>query len=240
MTVQIVEILRPAEQGRSGPYVCRGEDGSTYFVKGRNTGRRSQITEWICAHLARELGLPLAPFEMVEIVPELLAETPKNMREVGAGLSFGSREYPQALWFELDQVGKTDIRLQRDILVFDWWVHNTDRLSSNSNLLWDATREKLVVIDHNMAFDPVFVPREFLDYHIFRRQADHILEYLVEQAVYQDRLRNALAAWDTAVNSIPDTWWWVDDECTVATEFDIEAAHSLLQRCESGNFWGMA
>lgn len=240
MTIQIVEIVHPAVQGRSGPYVCRGEDGSTYFVKGRNTGRRSQIIEWVCAHLARALGLPVATFELVEIVPELLAETPKSMREVGAGLAFGSREYPQALWFELDRVNKTDIQLQRDILVFDWWVHNMDRLSTNPNLLWDATHEKLVVIDHNLAFDPDFVSREFLDYHIFRSQADRIFDDMVDRANYQDRLLNALEVWNVAISSIPETWWWVDDECTVAADFDVQAARSLLQRCESSDFWGVA
>lgn len=39
--IEITEIIRPAEQGRSGPYICRGEDNRLYYVKGRNTGRRS-------------------------------------------------------------------------------------------------------------------------------------------------------------------------------------------------------
>ena len=113
--IAIVEIIRPAEQGRSGPYVCRGEDDSLYFVKGRNTGRRSQIAEWICAHLATAWGLPLAPFALVEIASELLVETSESMREVGAGIAFGSREYPHALWFELEQVDKINEALCSEI-----------------------------------------------------------------------------------------------------------------------------
>ena len=240
MTVQIVEILRPAEQGRSGPYVCRGEDGSTYFVKGRNTGRRSQITEWICAHLARELGLPLAPVEMVEIVPELLAETPKNMREVGAGLSFGSREYPQALWFELIRSAKptfgykeiSSYSIGGCIIRIVFPAIRTccgtrpGKSCWSLTTIWPSIRSSC--------------PGSFLTIIYSGDKQTTFLRIWSSRPMYQDRLRNALAAWDTAVNSIPDTWWWVDDECTVATEFDIEAAHSLLQRCESGNFWGMA
>ncbi|MDZ4263414.1 MAG: HipA family kinase [Pseudomonadota bacterium] len=237
MSVQIVEILRPAEQGRSGPYVCRGEDDHLYFVKGRNTGRRSQIAEWICAHLAIALDLPLAPFAMVEIVPELLKETSPAMQEIGAGLAFGSQEYRSALWYELEQVDKTNVKLQRDILVFDWWVHNSDRLSHNSNLLWDASQEKLVVIDHNMAFDPDFIRSEFIVFHIFGRQVEHVFDDLVEQAEYQERLQKALVAFDTACDSIPEAWWWFDDERTVKTDFDLEAARTLLTRCNSSNFW---
>lgn len=238
--VSIIEIIRPAEQGRSGPYICRGEDGFLYYVKGRNTGRRSQITEWLCAHLATALGLPLPPFALVDIAPELLAETPDAMREVGAGFAFGSREYLHALWFELEQVDKISETLQRGILVFDWWVHNTDRLTHNSNMLWDASKAKLAVIDHNMAFDPEFSPREFLAYHIFGAQAAHVFGDLVEQAQYQSRLRVAFDAWDQACDTVPDDWWWFDDEHTVATDFDLEAARILLRRCELADFWRMA
>ncbi len=234
MSVQIVEILRPAEQGRSGPYVCRGEDDHLYFVKGRNTGRRSQISEWICAHLAIALDQPLASFSMVEIVPELLKETSPAMQEIGAGLAF---EYRSALWYELVQVDKTSVRLQRDILVFDWWVHNTDRLSHNSNLLWDASQGKLVVIDHNMAFDPGFICSEFIEFHIFGRQVEYVFDDLVEQAEYQERLQKALVAFDTACDSIPEAWWWLDDGHTVKTDFDLEVARTLLTRCNSSNFW---
>jgi hypothetical protein len=47
-------------------------------------------------------GLPLAPFIQVRVVPELLVETKREWREVGAGLAFASRQYPKALGFRFD------------------------------------------------------------------------------------------------------------------------------------------
>jgi Phosphatidylinositol 3- and 4-kinase. len=238
--IEITEIIRPAEQGRSGPYICMGEDNRLYYVKGRNTGRRSQITEWVCAHLATALGLPIAPFSLVNIVPELLAETPDAMREVGAGLAFGSQECPKVLWFEQEHVGKIEKSLQGQILIFDWWVRNCDRLTTNSNLLWDAVRGQLVVIDHNLAFDRDFNARDFLDFHIFGHRAAGIWDDLLERAHYQDWLRTALPVVDEALAQVPDEWWWFDNEQTVAADFDEDTVRELLSRCETDNFWRVA
>lgn len=235
--VLIEEIIKPAEQGRSGLYICRGADGNNYYVKGRNTGRRSQLAEWICAHLARALGLPVAPFALVEVVPELLVETPALMQNIGAGLAFGSQEYRGALWLELDHVDKVDAKLQGDILVFDWWVQNADRLTGNSNLLWDAVNERLVVIDHNLAFDDSFSASEFFAYHIFGRRADAIFQDLVERANYMERLKQAIPAALAAFESVPEEWWWADDACTVEANFSWETARKMLHRCELDDFW---
>lgn len=35
MPLTIVEIIKQAEQGLSSPFLCRGDDGTLYFVKGR-------------------------------------------------------------------------------------------------------------------------------------------------------------------------------------------------------------
>lgn len=47
MPIQIVEILSRSIQGVTRPFVCRGEDGCTYFVKGHGAGRRSLIAEYV-------------------------------------------------------------------------------------------------------------------------------------------------------------------------------------------------
>ncbi|MEW5824691.1 MAG: HipA family kinase [Pseudomonadota bacterium] len=36
-----VEIIDRSEQGMTRPFICRGEDGFVYFVKGRGAARRS-------------------------------------------------------------------------------------------------------------------------------------------------------------------------------------------------------
>jgi hypothetical protein len=72
MRVQIVEIMGRSTQGITRPFKCRGDDGHIYFVKGHGAGRRSQICEWIAGQLAFRLGLPIAPFEIVDVPEELI------------------------------------------------------------------------------------------------------------------------------------------------------------------------
>ncbi len=82
--VQIVEIAGRSEQGMTRPFICRGDDGNAYFVKGIEAGRRSQVCEWIAGMLALELDLPIAPFEIVDVPEELVAAS-LDYRELGAG-----------------------------------------------------------------------------------------------------------------------------------------------------------
>ena len=41
LVVQIVEVIGPAEQGKSIPFLCGGSDGHRYYVKGQQTNRSS-------------------------------------------------------------------------------------------------------------------------------------------------------------------------------------------------------
>lgn len=44
MPLTIVEIIKQAEQGLSSPFLCRGDDGDLYFVKGRASFRPADST----------------------------------------------------------------------------------------------------------------------------------------------------------------------------------------------------
>ena len=72
MKFEFVEFMRRSDQVMTRPFICRADNGKTYFVKGRDAGRRSQICEWIAGCLARQLKLPIAPFEIVNVPEELL------------------------------------------------------------------------------------------------------------------------------------------------------------------------
>lgn len=50
MPLTIIEIIKPAVQGLSTPFLCRGDDDLLYFVKARNSGRASQWAEWLAGH----------------------------------------------------------------------------------------------------------------------------------------------------------------------------------------------
>ena len=91
MTVEILEVLGRSEQGITKPFICRADDDEIYFVKGTGAGRRSQLCEWIGGKLGQWLGLPLAPFEIVEVPVELLElGVGQDLSDLGAGLAFGS------------------------------------------------------------------------------------------------------------------------------------------------------
>jgi hypothetical protein len=240
MPVQIVEILNRSNQGITRPFLCKGDDDNSYFVKGRGAGRRSLISEYICGNLAKSLNLPIADFEIVDVPSELIqwADT-ETKRDLGTGLAFASRVLPHTQEFNMSLQALVDVRLRRDILVFDWWVHNADRtlteLGGNPNLLWDQVDKKLVVIDHNQAFDREFNPTNFSHTHVFKNEIEHTFNDMVERLAYIDRLSLAFADFDAACDNVPLEWWQVDDG--VPADFSIEATRLQLGRFLDNEFW---
>lgn len=235
--IQIIEITKQASQGRSEPYLCVGEDGLNYYVKGRQSGLPTRINEWICAHLGRAFGLPIPDFRLAEISSELLSVTSVNLRSIGVGLGFASKEVPLACWFEEANKPKVDDELQRKLLIFDWWIRNDDRGNHNPNLLWDSAHQRIAVIDHNLAFDSEFDAHSFINSHIFGRHWDTISSDLVTRSAYQQQLEAALPAFDQALASMPDEWHWVDVEQTMPATLDISQLRHQLLRCTTDDFW---
>lgn len=235
--LQIHEVIGRAEQGKSLPYLCRGEDGELYYVKGQQTNRSSLWAEWICGHAARAMGLTIPPFCLVQIDEALLAELPREDRALGSLPAFGSQKHPHVAWLEPAMVGQVPAEAQRDVLVFDWWVQNTDRLVKNSNLLWDADAESLVVIDHNLALLPGFNAAEFLQHHIFASQWDAVVGDLVVRDRYMERLAVALVAAEEARRTAPEAWLWENSEFDVPCRFDVDQAMQTLARCATLDLW---
>ena len=118
MTVQIIEIMGRSEQGVTLPFICRGDDDLIYFVKGIGAGRRSQVCEWIAGNLAKEVGLPIAPFEIVDVPVELVEGNPQY-RDLGSGPAFGSLRQT-IMELNYAAIGRVPVGLQRDLLAFDW------------------------------------------------------------------------------------------------------------------------
>lgn len=235
--LQIHEVIGRAEQGKSLPYLCRAEDGELYYVKGQQTNRSSLWAEWICGHAARAMGLKIPPFCLVQIDEALLAELPREDRAIGSLPAFGSQQHRHVAWLEPAMVGQVPAEVQRDVLVFDWWVQNTDRLVKNSNLLWDADEESLVVIDHNLALLPGFDPVEFLQHHIFASQWNAVVGDLVVRDRYMDRLAVALVAAEEARRSAPEEWLWENSEFDLPCRFDVDRAMQTLSRCATLDLW---
>jgi len=239
--VQIVEVLRRSEHGMTLPFICRGDDGEIYFVKGKGAGRQSQINEWVSGKLALALGIPVAPFNIVD-VPEELAEvlSAEDAMALGQGPAFGSMEQ-RITELAPSQVRDVPSELRGSLLIFDWWISNDDRQltknGGNANLFWDAETQRLVVIDHNQAFDPDFDPDRFFLYHAFKDSAPDVFDDLIERQHYTDRMEQALKDWDSIIEAIPEEWLFIDPEMTLKLDFNPDSFLKHLQRFRSDNFW---
>lgn len=157
--MRILEVTGRARQGKTEPFICRARDGRLYYVKGIHAGYRSMICEWVAGRLAQQLGLPIAPFEIVE-VPRALIEESLNAEhlQLGVGEAFGSQQIEFADLFQWSQRTLVEASLAVRVLVFDWWICNSDRilgeLDGNVNLLWTNAPGEIHLIDHNNAFSP--------------------------------------------------------------------------------------
>lgn len=239
--IQVIEILTRANQGVTRPFLCKASDGHSYYVKGigNHAGHRSVLTEWISAHLAQAFGLPIAPFKLIEVPKSLIEIATPDWSTLGTGTAFGSQQIPLVQELQWSQVKQVPIKLQQDILVFDWWIHNADRSltdkGGNPNLLWSPHQQELTVIDHNNGFDPLFNQGDFYHTHAFRHQIQNVFEDFVTQDDYIRRMSAAIAAFETACNNSPSEWWWIDDG--VACSFSTKIARQLLARFAEDFFW---
>ncbi len=241
MTVQIVEVLRRSEQGVTRPFICRGDDGDVYFVKGVGAGRRSQIAEWIAGKLGLALELPIAPFEIVDVPEELMEfDSGLELVDLGAGPAFGSQRQ-EVMELTASAAQEVPTELQQNLLAFDWWIHNADRLLTekvgNPNLFWEPDSFELVIIDHNQAFDLDFDATIFLNYHVFADQKQDIFDDMLQHHEYNKRFSSALSGWAEIQGTIPQEWFFVDHEMTVPVDFDLDVAYQLLKRHERDDFW---
>ena len=255
MTLEVVEIIGRSDQGFTKPYICRCDDGEVYFVKGRSATRRGLITEWICANLAKEFGLPIAPFDIAEVPQELIeADLTGWLKDLGAGAVFASCKV-MAQELAASQVPNIPLDLRRDVLVFDWWVRNNDRnltaKGGNVNLLWQpgqlvrdddyqrAAEGSVAVIDHNLALDADFSKADFFQAHVFAGDlAETFSDFLLRDA-FSQRLRAALDVFDSAWDTLPLAWGFVDQEQTMSSNFPKAEVQAMLNLIESPDFWNL-
>lgn len=229
MTVNIVEVITRSTQGTTRPFLCRGDDGRLYYVKGNFAGRKALCAEWIAGHLGKRLGLPIPPFVQVSVSEEMIRYSAReDLDDLGAGISFGSQKIDHTDELRYPFVEQLDQRLRAKILLFDWWVCNPDRTLSpdggNPNILWVARDSTAHVIDHNLAFEPDEMSG-FWSEHIFRGDVSE----------WNASFRNEMAAiFKRAMTELPQLWRELPEKWTeVATGITLDGARSLLSRFES-------
>lgn len=207
--VKICSIESRSEQGATKPFVCRGDDEALYFVKGRSAGYRTCIAEWVAGRLGVLMGLPLPPFAQVEVPIELVRDSVRpDASELGAGVWFGSRKVETLQEFARHQLEAVPLSLKTTLLVFDWWICNEDRkltvLGGNPNLFWDLASKSLVVLDQNLAFDPLVDIEDFRKSHVFSDSLPLMNEEFMNSI--KKRMDGALLQLDTIWKELPEPW----------------------------------
>ncbi|MBI5792994.1 MAG: hypothetical protein HZA63_16120 [Rhodocyclales bacterium] len=242
MNLTIVEVLGRSTEGRTQPYICRGDDGEVYFVKGRSANRAGLIAEWLCAQLAERFGLPLPAYAIATVPEELIeADLTGWLHDLGAGEVFASQRVNAVDLTEIHRELVSE-SLRRDVIAFDWWVRNGDRnltaKGGNPNLLWNPEGDgSLVVIDHNLAFDADFSTDDFLKVHVFADDIRTMFSDFRMRAAYVERFHAALGIWTEACDNVPESWGFVDPERTIPVGFSLTETKALLDRAFSETFW---
>ena len=172
--IEIIEIIRPADQGMTRPFLCNASDGNAYYVKGRAASVSGLRKEWLGAHLAQAFRLPVPPFQIALLDDRLVNNyNCATASELKGGYVFASKQVQSVTELKFETVKKIDAQLQINVLIFDLWVENLDRTltekGGNPNLLWKTDESAgLYVIDHNLIFDDKFNKADFWATHAFK------------------------------------------------------------------------
>jgi hypothetical protein len=213
-----------------------------YFVKGRSATRPGLIGEWLCAKLGEPFGLPLAESAIATVPQELLdADLTGWLADLGPGEVFASRRVNAVNMTETIRE-LVPVAQRHDVVAFDWWVHNADRTltakGGNANLLWNPSNDgHLVVIDHNLAFDPAFSAEAFCSLHAFAENIPAMFSDFLLRDAYVARFKAALEGWDEYCATLPASWSFIDPEQTIPVNFPFAAVKALLGRAFTNTFW---
>jgi hypothetical protein len=238
MTTRIVEIIGRSTQGITKPFLCRGDDGWLYYVKGNAAGHSSLICEWIAGQLGRRLGLPIPDFKQAIIPQDLVTYSARDdIADLGAGTGFASQKIENADELKFLFIEQIDIALRAKILLFDWWTANGDRIlteyGGNPNILWVHHESKPYVIDHNAAFDESSLA-DFWTQHIFANS----------RAAWTNSFRHDSERLMRAALTHLDQWWqdMPPDWTATGVEPTLQQVRTLLWRFETDPaiFWGTA
>lgn len=213
----------------SGAFRCCAEDGRWFYVKSpRQAGARAVISEWLGAGLAFAMNLPIRAPSFVRIPSSLIIAL--GGHELGEGIAFGSLELPFPDHLSFSHSLSLPEPLRAEILLFDYWIRNTDRVlgpaGGNPNLL--MSREvPVALIDHGNAFDDHFVPADFLKSHVFSGTRSNWLDATRRHA-WQQQARHAATTLEALWGHIPETWH-EDAHGDPRHQMTLEMVQNMLQ-----------
>lgn len=155
-------------RGGAQSHLMLGADGVPYVVKFQNNPQhlRVLVNEWLATQLARILGLPSPPCEVVEVTPWLVENTPELDVHAGGkrerclpGLHFGSQLVgglmPGQSVDYLPEPQLLEVRNLRDfagVLVLDKWTCNANGRQAVFHKKQRERRYTATFIDYGFCF----------------------------------------------------------------------------------------
>lgn len=240
----LTEIISRSEQGATRPFLCRGEDGLLYYVKGRYAGYRTLCCEWVAGRLGRLVDLPIPHFCVAEVPDHLVQDCARaDARDLGAGLVFASQLVEDGQEITFTDVEQIDLELRRKVLLFDWWVRNEDRslteFGGNPNLLLTARDRSLRVFDLNLAFDDTFNEVGFWKSHVFTGSVPSWPDDFKAQMT--ERMRLALTELPVIWREMPEEWLSRLGDTGRPGGLGLDAVTQVLGRFQTspGEFWAI-
>lgn len=208
--LQVREINEKLESGATEPHYCRLSDERLYVVKGRAALARGLIAETVCATLGRAYGLPIPDFAIARADPRLLHIHESAQRTLGSGFLFASLFCKGTYQVTRNDLEEIDLDILKRIFLFDYWVGNADRTGTvwggNSNLLKDFGRNEIIVVDHNLSFDPQFSCDEFQRLHICRDFWANHRTLLIERDALIAEMDSAASSINDIEDDLPEEW----------------------------------
>lgn len=224
------------KQGATAPYLCSADNGKSYVIKRQRAGFEGCIKEWLFAKLGHYFSLPIPRCELVYVDRVLLEYNDTYQFEIGEGMAFGSEHITdlQEVNYQILQSLPEDTL--KDLYVFDYWIRNADRnltaFSGNPNLFYKQSNLDVIVLDHNLAFDKNFSPKNHVELHVGKMFWPAQLDYDMQQK-YEKRMESALEHWDQIITQIPDDW----KEAVLDFDGLIKQIRLILLNYQAKNFW---
>ena len=240
---KVIFIRERTKMGVTRPFICQTEAGKWVIIKTLAMMPLSQLlAEMFGSILAREIGLPCPEVSFVEVTPESSNYVSAEWRnDLPVSTAFASKFMKNAKIAKTTQamnINYLDETNQKLLYMFDRWILNSDRTAStmgtgNINLLFDEQQQKILVIDHNLAFDETALFNE----HIFspKNRSWH-LDW-VDQDTFSKKAIDILSKFNDIYQSIPDNWFPIDDEEHQKMDAEINRIKAILSRITETHYW---
>lgn len=226
----IIEVIRRSEQGVTLPFFCKCDDGRHYWAKGACVGKYALCAEWVSACIARDMNLPIPNFKQLSVPTELVNNSfMEDINDLGEGIVFGSENIPNAQELSFSEVKKTPSEVMAKTLLFDWWVQNDDRYTSNPNIIFSISMKKAFIIDHNRAFAQDMNLSDINKKHVFNSKIDYVFKelFISEKPFMRNIIDNNLSKY---YEQIPEEWIYQDKYYSISSGFTYDVAKNILNK----------